>query len=66
MGRKEAGGKMLALTVLPGISSGSRPIPVDLAGLGRLVNRTVPLEGWHDAPIRREDDVKPVIQLGEP
>ena len=31
--------------------------------LGRIVNRTVPLERWTDALDRQPDDVKPVIEL---
>jgi hypothetical protein len=35
----------------------------DLAWLGRLVNRRVPLDQWQDALRRQADDVKPVIEL---
>ena len=35
----------------------------DLAWLGRLVNRRVPLDQWQDALRRQPDDVKPVIEL---
>ena len=35
----------------------------DPTWLGRIVNRTVPLDDWRDALARRPDDVKPVIQL---
>jgi hypothetical protein len=28
-----------------------------------VVNRRVPLEQWHDALVRRPDDVKPIIEL---
>jgi hypothetical protein len=31
--------------------------------LARVVNRSVPLEEWKDALVRRADDVKPIIQL---
>ena len=33
--------------------------------LARVVNRSVPLEEWKDALVRREDDVKPIIQLSK-
>lgn len=89
-----------AITCLTGISSGGRPIPIDLgdlnktmvlendvvfgsvnanrrhyekaaaalaaadpAWLGRIINRTIPLDHWQDALTRRPDDVKPVIRL---
>jgi hypothetical protein len=37
----------------------------DPAWLARVINRRVPLEAWKDALVRREGDVKPIIQLTE-
>ncbi len=37
----------------------------DKEWLSRLISRRVPLENWHDAFSRQEDDVKIVIQIGE-
>jgi hypothetical protein len=37
----------------------------DRAWLGRLITRRVPLERWHEAFEKRDDDVKVVLDFGK-
>jgi len=34
--------------------------------LGRMITRTVPLERWHDALERGDDDIKTVVEFSQP